>query len=69
MKYLDIPTIARQTAPVNQRIAWSGALSAPGKTLHKRSRLRSLTPWLIVALVAVLMSAEGVLTTMTQRGW
>jgi hypothetical protein len=65
MKFKGIPTITRQTATVDQRIAWS----APGKTVHKRSRVRALVPWLIVALVFALMSAEGVLTTMTQRAW
>lgn len=69
MKHIDIPTIMRQTSTVDQRIAWSGALSAPGKTVHKRSRVRALAPWLIVLLVFALMSWEGVLTAMTQRAW
>lgn len=63
MKYQDIPTVLRQSAPVNQRIAWSGAMSAPGKTVHRRRVRRSdVIGMLIVLVVMALASFEGVLT-------
>ena len=63
MKYQDIPTVLRQSAPVNQRIAWSGAMSAPGKTVHRRRVRRSdVIGTLIALLVMALCSWEGVLT-------
>jgi hypothetical protein len=63
MKHTDIPTILRQTAPIDQRIAWSGAMSAPGKTVRRRRVRRSdVIGTLIVLGVMALASFEGVLT-------
>jgi hypothetical protein len=63
MKHTDIPTILRQTAPIDQRIAWSGAMSAPGKTVRRRRVRRSdVIGTLIVFAVMALASFEGVLT-------
>lgn len=63
MKHMDIPTVLRQTAPIDQRIAWSGALSSPGKTLRRRRMRRSdVIGFLIVLVVMALASFEGVLT-------
>lgn len=63
MKHTDIPTILRQSAPIDQRIAWSGAMSAPGKTVRRRRVRRSdVIGTLIVLVVMALASFEGVLT-------
>jgi len=67
MKHTDIPTILRQTASIDQRIAWSGALSSPGKTLRRRRVRRSdVIGLLIVFAVMALASFEGVLTWLTR---
>jgi hypothetical protein len=63
MKHTDIPTILRQSAPIDQRIAWSGVLSSPGKTVRRRRVRRSdVIGTLIVFAVMALASFEGVLT-------
>ncbi len=67
MKHTDIPTILRRTAPIDQRIAWSGALSSPGKTLHRRRLRKSdVIGFLILLLVFLACSWEGVLTWLTR---
>lgn len=67
MKHHDIPTILRQTAPIDQRIAWNGALSAPGKTVRRRRLRKSdVIGFLILLLVFLACSWEGVLTCLTR---
>lgn len=67
MKYKDIPAIMRNTSTVDQRIAWSGAMSAPGKTVHRRRIRRSdVIGWAILLVVVAACSWEGVLTLMTR---
>ena len=67
MKFHDIPTIQRRNSSVDQRIAWSGALSSPGKTLHRRRLRRSdVIGFLILLLVFLACSWEGVLTWLTR---
>ncbi len=67
MKLLDIPTITSRNSTVAQRIAWSGALSSPGKTLRRRRLRRSdVIGFLIILLVFLACSWEGVLTWLTR---
>jgi hypothetical protein len=67
MKHTDIPTILRRTAPIDQRIAWNGALSAPGKTVRRRRiRMSDVIGFLIMLLVLLACSWEGVLTCLTR---
>jgi hypothetical protein len=68
MKFKDIPTIQRRNSSVDQRIAWSGALSAPGRTVHRRRRIRKsdVIGFLIMLLVLLACSWEGVLTWLTR---
>jgi hypothetical protein len=66
VKYNDIATIARKHAPVTQRIAWHGALSAPGKTTPIRrhrieSAARNVFVFALIVAISLLMSYEGVL--------
>jgi hypothetical protein len=67
MKFIDIPTISRRNSSVDQRIAWNGALSAPGKTVRRRRIRRSdVIGFLIMLLVMALCSWEAVLTWLTR---
>jgi hypothetical protein len=67
MRHTDIPTILRRTAPIDQRIAWNGALSAPGKTVRRRRiRMSDVIGFLIILLVFLACSWEGVLTWLTR---
>lgn len=67
MKLIDIPTIQRRNSTVDQRIAWNGALSAPGKTVRRRRIRRSdVIGFLIMLLVMALCSWEAVLTWLTR---